>query len=135
MCICIRHLRFKRLVCRDTDYWFPQLLGDSLFRIRQFVRRTNDLILMFVDSSDVCVTVVMDHPEDPSEGFDIQGSFADDLYVLIGPSCGSFLWVLSRSLFDVLHVIHGPTLTSDCLLLSNNITRCSNITVNYYTSV
>ena len=70
----------------DTDSRFLQRIGDSVFRIRQFVRRTDYLILRFVDSSDVCATVAMDRPEDPSKGCDIQCSFDDDLYVLIGTS-------------------------------------------------
>ena len=131
MCVRIRHLPFKRLVRTYTAPWFLQRLGDSVFRIRQFVRHIDDLILRFVDLSNVCVTVVIDGKEDPSEGCDIQVSFVNNLYVLIGPSCGSVFWVLSRSYFDVLHVIHRPTLTSDPLLLSNTITRCSNNTVHY----
>ena len=112
-----------------------QRLGDSVFRIRRFVQRSDDMILRFVYSSNVCVAVVIDRPEDPSEGCDLQGYFADYLYILIGPSCGSVFWVPSRSYFDVLHVIHRPTLTSDRLLLSNTITRCINITVHYAASV
>ena len=93
------------------------------------------LILRFVDSSDICATVLTDRPEDPSEGCDLQSYFSDNLYTLIGPSCGSFLWVPSRYLFDILHVIHRPTLTSDRLLLRNTITWCGNITVHYARSV
>ena len=73
--------------------------------------------------------IVMDCLADPSGGCDLRGSFADDLYVLIGLSGGSFLWVPSRSLSDVVHLIHRPTLTLDCLLLRNTIAWCSNITV------
>ena len=91
--------------------------------------------MRFVDSSNVCADVVIDRPEDPSEGYDLQSYFADGLYVLIGPSCGSVFWVLSISYFDVLHVIHRPNITSDRLLLSNTITRCSNITVHYALSL
>ena len=71
--------------------------------------------------------VVMERLEDTSGGCDLQGSFSDDMYFLIGPSWGSFFWVPPRSLFGVVRVIHCPTLTSDRLLLRNNITRCSNI--------
>ena len=119
----------------DTASRFLQRFGDSVFRIFRFVRRTDGLILRFVDSSDICVTVVMDRPEDPSKGCDIQGSFDDDLYVVIGPSCGSFFWVSSISLSGVVHVIHRPTLTSDRLLLSNIRTGCSSINVHYDRSV
>ena len=128
LCIHIRILRFKRLVY--FNFSVIQYLG--------FVDSINVpviLILRFVDSSNVCATVVMDLLEDPSEGCDLQGFFANDLYVLIVPPCGSFFWVPLRSLFDVLHVIHCPTLTSDRLLLSNNITLCINITVHYARSV
>ena len=93
------------------------------------------LILRFFDSSNICVTVVMDRPEDPSKGCHLQGSFVNDLYVLIGPSCGYFFWVPLRYLFDVLHVILRPNLTLDCILLSNTITQCGNITVHYARSV
>ena len=110
---------FKRLVRTDMASRFLQRLGDSVFRIRRFVRRTDDLILRFVDPSDVFATVVMDRLEDPSKGCDLQGSFAKDLYVLIGTSCGSLFWVMSRSLFDVLHVVHRPTITLDRILLIN----------------
>ena len=71
------------------------------------------LILRFVDSSNVCATVMMDSLEDSSEGCDLQSSFADNINVLIGLSCGSFFWVLSLSLFGVLHVIHCPNLISE----------------------
>ena len=135
MCIRIPLLCFKRDVSTDTAFRFLQHLGDSVFRIFRFVRRTDDLILRFVDSSDVCATIVMDRQEDPSKGCDIQCSCAKDLYVLIGPSFGSFFWVPSRSLFEVLHVIHRTTLTLDRLLLCNTITRCSNINVHYARSV
>ena len=88
------------------------------------------MCLIFVDSFNVCATVVIDLPEDPSEGCDIQGSFADDLNILIGTSCGSVFWVLLRSYFNVLHVINRPTLTLGCLLLRNTLALCSNITVH-----
>ena len=88
------------------------------------------MCLIFVDSFNVCATVVIDLPEDPSKGCDIQGSFANDLNILVGMSCGSIFWFPLRYYFDDLHVIHRPTLTSDRLLLRNTITRCSNITVN-----
>ena len=81
--------------------------------------------------SNVCVTVMIYRPGDPSEGCDLQGSSANDLYILIGTSCGYVFWVLPRSYFDVLRVIHCPTLTLDRLLLSNTLTWCSNITVHY----
>ena len=135
MCARIRLLCVKRLVRTYMDYQFLQRLGDSVFRICWFVRCTNDLILMFVNSSDVSTAVVMDCLEDPSEGCDLQGSFADNLYVLIGPSWGSFFWGPSRSLFHVVHVIQRLVFTSDQHLLSNTITQCSNITVHYASSV
>ena len=135
LCACIRLLRVKRLVHTDTAYRFLQCLGDSVLRIRLFVWRADELILRFIDSSDVCATVVMDRLEDPSEGCDLQGSFADNMYVLIGPSWGSLFWFPSRYSFAVFYVIHRPTITSNHLLLSNTITRCSNITVNYARSV
>ena len=119
----------------DTDSRFLQRLGDSVFRIRRLVQRSDDMILRFVDSSNVCVTIVIDRPEDPSEVCALQGSLSDNMYVLIGPSCGSVFWVPSIYYFDVLRVIHRPTHTSDRLLLSNTITRYSNITVTYATSV
>ena len=119
----------------DTASWFLWRLGDSVFWIRRFVRRSNDLILKFVNSSNVFETVVIDRPEDLSEVCDIQYSLSDNMYVLIGPYCGSMFWFTSRSLFNVLHVIHRPDLTSDRLLLKNTITRCSNITAQYARSV
>ena len=85
--------------------------------------------------SNVCATVVIDRPEDPSKGCALQGYFADDVYVLIGPSCVSVFWVPSKSYFNVLHVIQRLTLTSDRLLSRTTITRCSNITVYYALSV
>ena len=112
-----------------------QRLDNSVFRISRFVLRSDDLILRFVDWSNVCATIMIGCLEDPSEGCDLQGSFADDLYVLIEPSCGSVFWVLSRSYSSVLHVIHHPNLTSDRLLLINTITRCSNVTVRYALSL
>ena len=72
-----------------TATQFLQHLDDSDFWIRRFVRRRDDLILRFVDSSNVCATVVIDRPEDPSKGCDLQVSFAYDLYILIGLSCRS----------------------------------------------
>ena len=114
---------------------FLQRLGDSVFRIRLFVKHSDDLILSFVDSSNVCATVVIDRQEDPSEGCGLQGSLADNLYVLIRPHCGSFFWVLSRPYFYILHVIHRPNITSERLLLRNNVTQCSNISVHYALSV
>ena len=72
-------MRFKRLVSTDTASQLLQLLGDSVFRIWRFVRHADDLILRFVDSSDVCATVMMDRPEDPSKGCDLQGYFSDNL--------------------------------------------------------
>ena len=87
--------------------------------------------MRLVDSFNVSTTVVIDRPEDPSEGYDLQGSFADVLNVLIGPYFGSVFWVPLGSYFDVLHVIHRPNLTSDRFLLRNTITRCSNINVHY----
>ena len=131
----IQILRFKRLVPLDTAYQFLWHIGDSVFWIRRFVQRSDDLILRFIDFFNVCATVVIDRPEDPSKGCDLQGSFAEDLYVLIGPSYGSVLWVPLRYYFDVLHIIHRPYLTSDRLLLRNTITRCSNITAHYAASV
>ena len=94
-----------------------------------------DLILRFVDLSNVCAAVMIDRPEDPSGGYDLQGSFADNMYNLNGSSYGSVFWVPSRSYLDVFHVIHRPTLTLDLLLLSNTITRCSNINVHYALSM
>ena len=135
LCVCIRLLRFNWLVRTYTASRFLRRLGYSVFRICRFVQRTDDLILRFVNLSDVCVNVVMECLEEPSEGCDIQGSSADDLYVLIGMSCGYFFWVPSRSLFDVFNVIQHLNLTLDRLLLSNTITRCSNITVHYASSV
>ena len=79
-------MRFKRLVHTDTASRFIQRLGDLVFRICQLVRLTDDLILRLVDLSDICATVVMDLPEDPSRGCDLKVPFADNLYVLIGPS-------------------------------------------------
>ena len=72
-----------------TATQFLQHLDDSDFWIRRFVRRRDDLILRFVDSSNVCATVVIDRPEDPSEGCDLQVYFDYDLYILIGLSCRS----------------------------------------------
>ena len=120
-------------MCRAS--WLLQCLGDLVFRIHWFVWQIDDLILRFVNSSNVCATVVIDCPKDLSEGCDLQVFFANNLYVLIGPPCGSVFLVLSWSYFHVLHLIHRLTLTSDRLLLSNNITRCIIIIVNYADSV
>ena len=56
LCICIRILRVKRLVHTDTDSLSFQNFGDTILRICQFIRRTNDPILRFVDSFAVCAT-------------------------------------------------------------------------------
>ena len=103
----------------DTASRFLQNLGDSVFKIRWFFWRSNVLCLRFVNFFNICATIVIDRPEDTFEGCDLQGSFADDIYVLIGPSCGSVFCVPPRSYFGVLHVIHCPTLTFDRLLLRN----------------
>ena len=78
--------------------------------------------MRLVDSFNVSTTVVIDRPEDPSEEYDLHGSFADVLNVLIGPYFGSAFCVPLGSYFDVIHVIHLPTLISDRLLSSNTIT-------------
>ena len=65
--VCIPLLRFRRLVRTDTASRFFQRLGDSVFRIRRFFRRINDLILRVIDLSNVCVTVLIDRPEDPAK--------------------------------------------------------------------
>ena len=129
VCIRIRILRLERLVHTDTAYRFLQRLGDSVFRIRLFVQ-CSDECSRFVNSFNVCAAVIIECPEDPSEGCDLQGSFAENLNVLIGLSFGSVFWVPPISYFDVLHMIHRPTLTLYHLLLSNTLTRCSNITVH-----
>ena len=74
---------------------------------------------------------MIDRLEDPSKVFELQGSFADDPNVLIGLSCWFIFWIPLRPYFDILHVIHRPTLTLDRLLLRNTITRCSNNNVHY----
>ena len=73
------------------------------------------MCLRFADSFYICVTAAIGRPEDPSKGCDLQGSFSDDLNVLIGRSSGSVFWVPPRSYFGVSHVIHSQTLTSDRL--------------------
>ena len=86
LCVRIQLLHIKRLVRTDTASRSLQRLGDTVLRIRRFFCRTDDLILRFIDLSDVCANVVMDRLEDPSGGYDLQGSFTNDMYVLIGPS-------------------------------------------------
>ena len=135
LCVRIPLLNFKRLVRTDVASWFLQRLGDSVFRIRWFIWHSNDLILSFDDSSNISVTIVIDRPEYPSDGCDLQDYFASNPYVLIGPSWGSVFWDPSRSYFDVLHVIHRTILTFDRLLLSNTITWCSNIDMHYAASL
>ena len=58
-----------------------------MIEVCRFIEHRNDLCLRFIDSFNVCATVVIDLPEDPSEGCDLQGSFADDWNVPIGPFC------------------------------------------------
>ena len=120
-----------RLVRTDTSSRLLWCLGDSVFWVHWFILRRNDLILRFVNLSNLCANVVIDLPEDPSKGCDLQGSFAHDFNVLIGPSCASVFWVLSRYYFNIFHMIHHPTLTLDRILLRNTIIWCSNITVQY----
>ena len=163
LCVRIRILRVKRLVRTYTSfahlafgayvYRFFALRGLCVWiRLLDSLNVTVIRSWGFVDFFDVlmiwswgslicfiCLTfvwlIVMDPLEDPSRGCDLLGSFANDLYILIGPSWGSFFWIPSISLFDVVHVIHRSNLTSDRLLLSNTITQCSNITVHYARSV
>ena len=101
LCVHIRILRFKQLMRTDKSFAYLQRLGYSFLR--------------FADSFNVCATVMIGRLEDPSEGCDLQGSFADNMNVLIGPSCGSVFWVLPRSYFGVPYVIQLLTLTSDHL--------------------
>ena len=86
-----------------------------MLAVRRFVQHNDALCLRFADSFNVYATVVIDRPEDPSEVCDLQDSFYKNLNVLIGPYCGSVLWVPPKSYFEVLHVIHCPTVTSDRL--------------------
>ena len=81
----------------DTASLFLPCLVDSVFWICQFVQRSDDLILRFVDLSNDFVTVMNDRPEDPSEGYDLQDFFANDLYVMIRQYFGSVFWVPLRS--------------------------------------
>ena len=54
-CVRIRLLRFQRLVCTHTYFAYLHRVGDSVITIRRLVRRSDDLILRFVDSFDVSV--------------------------------------------------------------------------------
>ena len=80
----------------------------------------------------------MDRLEDPSGGSDLQGSLADDLHVLIGPSGGLSLRVLVKlfirrcSNYSPSDSYLGLSLVD---LAEKYITRCSNITVHYARSV
>ena len=156
LCVRIRILRVKRLVHTYTDFaryaaytyvcgfWVLIILCVHI-RILDYFNVSVIRYWGFVDLFDVPMIrfwgslirltfvrlIVMNLLEDLPGEYDLQGSFTDDLYILIGPYWGSFFWVLSRSLFRVVHAIQRPTLTSDRLLLRNTITRCSNITVHY----
>ena len=102
-----------------------------MIEVCRFVQRSDDLSLSFVDSFNICATVLIDCLKDPSKGCDLQGSSAGNLNVLIVLSWVSVFWVVPRFYFNVLHMIHRPALTSDRLLLSNTITQFSNITLHY----
>ena len=94
-----------------------------MLEVFRFVQRSDDICLRFVNSFDICVTIVIDCPDDSYKGYDLQSSFADNMNVLIGTSHGFDFWVLSRSYSNVLRVIHCSTLTLDRLLLIITITR------------
>ena len=49
LCVCIQLLQFKRLVRTDTSFAYLQRLGDSF-----------EAAMMFVDFSDLAMTVVID---------------------------------------------------------------------------
>ena len=131
LCVRIRILRFKRLVRTDTDYQFLQRLGGSLLRICLFVWRTNETN---IEVRWFIWRLCDGHDGPPggsvrrmwSSGLFHRQSVHSDWTVFI-----ILLRVLSKYLFNVVHMIHRPTLTLEFLLLSNNMTRCSNITVHY----
>ena len=84
LCVRIRILRFKRLVPTNTSFSYLQRIGD-LFNIAMMFFDSFDVAMTvvldvhrFVQRSDdrhVCMTAVIGRLEDPSEGCDLQGSF------------------------------------------------------------